>query len=57
VVRHTLTHEALPADQADGTNKGWALVLSSLKSLLETGRGEPHVRDFRKQSGAPLTEA
>jgi uncharacterized protein YndB with AHSA1/START domain/DNA-binding transcriptional ArsR family regulator len=37
-VRLTLTHENLPADQVSGTQEGWALVLSSLKSLLETGR-------------------
>jgi uncharacterized protein YndB with AHSA1/START domain/DNA-binding transcriptional ArsR family regulator len=38
VVRLTLTHEDLPADQVQGTNRGWAIVLSSLKSFLETGR-------------------
>lgn len=38
VVRLTLTHEDLPADQAEGTRDGWAKVLSSLKSFLETGR-------------------
>jgi hypothetical protein len=36
-VRLTLTHEDLPADQVEGTRMGWAKVLSSLKSLLETG--------------------
>jgi uncharacterized protein YndB with AHSA1/START domain/DNA-binding transcriptional ArsR family regulator len=38
VVRLTVTHEDLPADEADGTREGWAKVLSSLKSFLETGR-------------------
>lgn len=38
VVRLTVTHEDLPPEQVDGTNEGWAKVLSSLKSLLETGR-------------------
>jgi uncharacterized protein YndB with AHSA1/START domain len=38
VVRLDLRHENLPADQAEGTGKGWAKVLSSLKSLLETGK-------------------
>jgi len=38
VVRLTLTHDGLPTDQSEGTDKGWATVLSSLKSLLETGR-------------------
>jgi hypothetical protein len=37
-VRLTLTHEDLPPDQAEGTGRGWAKVLSSLKTLLETGR-------------------
>jgi uncharacterized protein YndB with AHSA1/START domain/DNA-binding transcriptional ArsR family regulator len=36
-VRLTLTHEDLPPDQVAGTNNGWARVLSSLKSMLETG--------------------
>jgi hypothetical protein len=34
-----VTHEDLPADQLDGTTNGWERVLSSLKSLLETGQG------------------
>jgi len=38
VVRLILTHEDLPMDQAARTSEGWAIVLSSLKSLLETGR-------------------
>jgi uncharacterized protein YndB with AHSA1/START domain len=38
VVRLTVTHEDLPPDQSEGTDRGWAKVLSSLKSLLETGR-------------------
>jgi uncharacterized protein YndB with AHSA1/START domain/DNA-binding transcriptional ArsR family regulator len=41
IVRLTLTHEDLSADQIEGTNKGWARVLSSLKSFLETGRPLP----------------
>jgi hypothetical protein len=28
----------LPPDQAEGTDRGWAKVLSSLETLLETGR-------------------
>jgi uncharacterized protein YndB with AHSA1/START domain/DNA-binding transcriptional ArsR family regulator len=38
VVRLTLTHEDLPLDQVDDTTEGWAIVCSSLKSYLETGR-------------------
>ena len=37
-VRLTLTHEDLPADQLATANEGWAFVLSSLKSFLETSR-------------------
>jgi DNA-binding transcriptional ArsR family regulator len=40
-VRLTLVHEDLPADEADGARKGWALVLSGLKTYLETGRKLP----------------
>jgi uncharacterized protein YndB with AHSA1/START domain/DNA-binding transcriptional ArsR family regulator len=38
VVRLTVTHEDLPPSALDDANKGWAIVLSSLKSQLETGR-------------------
>jgi uncharacterized protein YndB with AHSA1/START domain/DNA-binding transcriptional ArsR family regulator len=41
VVRLTLTHEDLPPEQATGAAGGWAKVLSSLKTLLETGRPLP----------------
>ncbi|WP_158884648.1 ArsR/SmtB family transcription factor [Amycolatopsis anabasis] len=37
-VKLTVTHEDLPSDQLQDTDDGWALVLSSLKSQLETGR-------------------
>jgi uncharacterized protein YndB with AHSA1/START domain/DNA-binding transcriptional ArsR family regulator len=37
-VRLTVTHEGLAPDEADDVSNGWAMVLSSLKSLLETGR-------------------
>jgi uncharacterized protein YndB with AHSA1/START domain/DNA-binding transcriptional ArsR family regulator len=40
-VRLTVTHEDLPPEQAAGTDRGWAWVLASLKSLLETGRPLP----------------
>ena len=36
--RLALTHVDLPEDQVDPTNRGWTIVLSSLKSYLETGR-------------------
>jgi uncharacterized protein YndB with AHSA1/START domain/DNA-binding transcriptional ArsR family regulator len=37
IVRLTLVHEDLPADQVDGTTRGWGKVLSSMKTMLETG--------------------
>ena len=41
MVRLTVTHDELEADSvmANGIRKGWPVVLSSLKSLLETGHG------------------
>lgn len=41
MVRLTVTHDELEAGggMARGVSKGWPLVLSSLKSFLETGRG------------------
>jgi uncharacterized protein YndB with AHSA1/START domain/DNA-binding transcriptional ArsR family regulator len=37
-VRLTLTHEDLSSEDFDDAAQGWAMVLSSLKSMLETGR-------------------
>jgi uncharacterized protein YndB with AHSA1/START domain len=41
MVRLTVSHDDLEAGSgmANGVSKGWPIVLSSLKSLLETGRG------------------
>ena len=41
MVRLTVTHDDLIAGSgmANGVSKGWPAVLSSLKSLVETGRG------------------
>ncbi|MEQ9365052.1 MAG: SRPBCC family protein [Leptospirales bacterium] len=41
MVRLTVTHDELEADSgmARGIQQGWPIVLSSLKSLLETGEG------------------
>ncbi|WMT13029.1 SRPBCC family protein [Serratia fonticola] len=41
MVRLTVTHDELVAGSSMATNiqKGWPVVLSSLKSLLETGQG------------------
>ncbi len=40
MVRLTVTHDELPrdSDMAQKINRGWPRVLSSLKSLLETGK-------------------
>ena len=38
MVRLTVTHEELSADMRRKITRGWPLVLSSLKSFLETGR-------------------
>ncbi|MBT1157564.1 SRPBCC domain-containing protein [Aminobacter anthyllidis] len=40
MVRLTVTHDELEAGSgmANGISKGWPIVLSSLKSFLETGR-------------------
>lgn len=41
MVRLTVTHDELVtgSGMANGISKGWPVVLSSLKSFLETGRG------------------
>ncbi|MDI7861459.1 SRPBCC family protein [Rhizobiaceae bacterium n13] len=41
MARLTVTHDELEAESgmAKGISKGWPIVLSSLKSFLETGRG------------------
>ncbi|HXM58228.1 MAG TPA: SRPBCC domain-containing protein [Candidatus Dormibacteraeota bacterium] len=41
--RLTLTHDELPADQFEGTARGWATVLSSLRSTLAAGGGNGEV--------------
>ncbi len=43
VVRLTVTHDRLEpgSEMLDGISKGWPKVLSSMKSLLETGRPLP----------------
>jgi hypothetical protein len=41
MVRLTVSHDDLivGSGMANGVSKGWPIVLSSLKSFLETGRG------------------
>jgi hypothetical protein len=44
VVRLTVTHEAeRPHKLIEAVSQGWPRVLSSLKSLLETGKGLPRI--------------
>jgi uncharacterized protein YndB with AHSA1/START domain len=48
IVKLTITHEAdRPHKLIDAVSKGWPSVLSSLKSLLETGEGLPRTDDCR----------
>ncbi|WP_367190180.1 hypothetical protein [Burkholderia sp. Ed8] len=50
VVKRTVTHDGLvPGSERDrGIRGGWPVVLSSLKTLLETGRALP----FRMARGS-----
>jgi len=41
MTRLTVTHDELDAEMLRGITEGWPRVLSSLKSLLETGRPLP----------------
>lgn len=41
VIRLTITHEELDAQMLAGISGGWPIVLSNLKSFLETGRALP----------------
>jgi uncharacterized protein YndB with AHSA1/START domain len=43
-VRLTVTHEELDQDMYRGVSAGWPAVLSSLKTLLETGASLPMTR-------------
>ena len=45
MVRLTLTHDQLipNSDMAEGIREGWPLVLSSLKTFLETGTALPEI--------------
>jgi uncharacterized protein YndB with AHSA1/START domain len=45
VVRLTVTHDRLEpdSDMMEGITTGWPIVLSSLKSLLETGQALPRL--------------
>ena len=50
MVKLTLIHDELPDEEtAIGFREGWAPILSSLKSLLETGKPLPQLKLFEEQ--------
>jgi uncharacterized protein YndB with AHSA1/START domain len=50
MVKLTVTHEAdHPHKLIDAVSTGWPRVLSSLKSLLETGEGLPRADDCPRE--------
>jgi uncharacterized protein YndB with AHSA1/START domain len=55
MVKLTLVHDELASEEmAAGFREGWAPILSSLKTYLETGRALPLLRQFVEQ-GRPRT--
>ncbi|HWW60037.1 MAG TPA: SRPBCC family protein [Thermoanaerobaculia bacterium] len=53
VVKLTLVHDELPSQEmADAFREGWAPILSSLKTYLETGKPLPQLRQFEEQGKA-----
>ncbi|HTE04371.1 MAG TPA: SRPBCC family protein [bacterium] len=53
VVKLTLVHDQLPDEQsARDFREGWAPILSSLKTLLETGKPLPPVQSVKEKSQA-----
>jgi uncharacterized protein YndB with AHSA1/START domain len=56
VVKLMLVHDELPDEEtATGFREGWSPILSSLKSLLETGKPLPQLKSF-EEKGRPHTE-
>jgi uncharacterized protein YndB with AHSA1/START domain len=50
MVKMTLVHDELPSDEmAAGFREGWAPILASLKTYLETGAPLPQLRSFEEQ--------
>ena len=53
MVKITLVHDELPDDQwVNEFREGWAPILSSLKTFLETGKPLPQLRAF-EEKGQP----
>jgi uncharacterized protein YndB with AHSA1/START domain len=56
MVKLTLVHDELPDEEtAIGFREGWAPILSSLKTMLETGKPLPQLQFFEEQ-GRPPTD-
>lgn len=54
MVKLTLLHDELPDEAtAIGFREGWAPILSSLKSYLETGKPLPQLRAFEEKGQPP----
>ena len=57
LVKLTLVHDELPDEEtAVAFREGWAPILSSLKTFLETGKPLPQLRSF-EEKGKPQQEA
>lgn len=57
MVKLTLVHDELPDEQAARDfREGWSPILSSLKTLLETGKPLPQLRSL-EEKGRPQQEA
>lgn len=57
VVKLTLVHDELPDEEtAAGFREGWAPILSSLKTFLETGKPLPQLRSLEER-GRPQEAA
>jgi uncharacterized protein YndB with AHSA1/START domain len=53
MVKFTLVHDRLPSEQmAEEYRQGWAPILSSLKTFLETGKPMPRLREFVEKGQA-----
>ncbi len=57
MVKLTLIHDELPDEQAARDfREGWAPILSSLKTILESGKPLPQLRSL-EEKGRPQTQA
>jgi uncharacterized protein YndB with AHSA1/START domain len=57
MVKLTVVHNDLPSEEiAQGFREGWAPILSSLKTFLETGKPLPQLRGFEEKARAKFAE-